>query len=152
MMTAFWHLTWKVSRQSGVLAGADRASVACEGLLAYMAGSHVREPGFTEVMMAWAMGISALFAVGSAGMAFAAEREEGTIDFLRSIPVTARQVLASKLAVSIAATLAFYSITYCITLYFTHGEVPPTRDMRDGWRCGSWRDSKRSHGERCFRC
>lgn len=124
---AFWHLTWKEYR-------ANRAFwlallvlvVAIESLTAYFFRTM---PDFKYLVFSWALAAPAFFAVGSAGMAFAAEREEGTIDFLRAIPASARQVLASKVAVTALATAVLYLALWPMALYFTGGELPLAGDL-----------------------
>ncbi len=52
----------------------------------------------------------ALFVAGIAGTAFAGEKEEGTFEFLRANPISAWQILVSKLCVAVLATLAMYVV------------------------------------------
>ena len=56
------------------------------------------------------------------------EREEGTFEFLRAAPITARQVLASKLAVTCLATLAMFIVLWPATLLFTYPKSPHALD------------------------
>ncbi len=68
-----------------------------------------------------------MFALGCAGTAFAVEQEEGTFEFLRTIPVSARQVLIGKLLVAALATIAMY-----LLLNFTASRMfgsEPTRPL-----------------------
>ena len=73
-----------------------------------------------------ALGAPAFFALGAAGTAFALEKEEGTFDFLRAAPVSARQVLTSKLGLTIVATVAMLVVLVPIAWRISGGQLPET--------------------------
>jgi hypothetical protein len=76
-----------------------------------------------------ALAFPALFAVGSAGVAFAGEKEEGTFDFLCAAPIRSGQLLASKLVVVCLATFAMYVALCGSAFAVTWGQVPPTETL-----------------------
>ncbi|MBI3838668.1 MAG: ABC transporter permease [Planctomycetia bacterium] len=84
----------------------------------------------TSVVLLYSFGLAApaFFAIGATGAAFAMEQEEGTFDFLRASPITARQVLASKLGVASLATLAMFVVLWPLTLLFTYPKSPDALD------------------------
>ncbi len=77
-----------------------------------------------------ALGAPAFFALGAAGTGFALEKEEGTFDFLRAAPVSARQVLTSKLGLTILATVAMLAVLVPIAWRITGGQLPEERTWR----------------------
>ncbi len=105
-----------------------------------------------EVDVPFWLGFPALFAVGRAGVAFAGEQEEGTFDFLRTAPIRAGQLFASKLAVIGLATLAMYVVLSGSALLVVRGEFPSQGIFLDLIALGSSREWKQSLGEHCFRC
>jgi len=90
----------------------------------------------TKLVFILALGFPALFAVGSAGVAFAGEQEEGTFDFLRAAPIRAGQLLVSKLVVVSLATVAMYVVLFGLALLIASGQMPSTGtlyEMMDLW-------------------
>ncbi len=88
MTTAiFWRFLWKEYR----VMRAFWISMACLAVLAQLA--LVTFPGLTHDSAAWTFSFAlifpALYAVACGATMFAAEKEEGTYEFLRSLPVTA---------------------------------------------------------------
>lgn len=77
-----------------------------------------------------ALAAPVFFALGCAGATFAVEREEGTFDFLRAAPISAGQVLATKLGLTLAATVAMYALLWPLALWFTGGLLPEAATLR----------------------
>jgi hypothetical protein len=104
MTTAiFWRFLWKEYR----VMRAFWISMACLAVLAQL--SLVAFPALTHQAAAWTFSFAlifpALYAVACGATMFAAEKEEGTYEFLRGLPVTAWQVLSGKLAFALASTV-----------------------------------------------
>jgi hypothetical protein len=119
--TAFWHLTWKEYRANRPFWLAVVVFIAIgEAASAFLLHAPVAAVAIVTLGLAG----PAFFAVGSAAVAFAVEREEGTIDFLRFAPVSPRLLLASKLTVAALATVAMYALLWPTVLLFTHGRLP----------------------------
>ena len=131
---AFVRLTWKEYRSIRAIWLAVAAlAVLGEGLAAVLIHSPL-----TEVSLIFNVALAApvFFAVGCAGIAFAAEREEATVEFLRAAPVSARQVFASKLGMAALATAAMYLLLWPMALFFTGGELPDSGPL--GGMLGLW--------------
>lgn len=77
-----------------------------------------------------ALGAPAFFALGAAGTAFALEQEEGTFDFLRAAPVSARQVLTSKLGLTFLATVAMLLVLVPVAWRLSGGQLPEPQVLR----------------------
>ncbi len=87
-----------------------------------LTATELRRSSFAVTMfLDFALAAPVLFAVGSAGMSFAMEREEGTLEFLRGMAVSPMQLWASKLFVTILATAALYVVLWPISFYFSRG-------------------------------
>ncbi len=104
MTTAiFWRFLWKEYR----VMRAFWISMAVLAVLAQL--SLVAFPGLTQHAAAWTFSFAlifpALYAVACGATMFAAEKEEGTYEFLRSLPVTAWRLLTGKLAFAVASTV-----------------------------------------------
>jgi hypothetical protein len=104
--TTFFRLMWKEYRTVRLF---WLSVVVLVGLIQWLIVSVSRNQATTlEMVYNFALGAPAFFAIGCAGAAFAAEREEGTFDFLRASPVSSVQVLASKLTLVTLATAAMF--------------------------------------------
>jgi hypothetical protein len=102
MTTAiFWRFFWKEYR----MMRAFWISMAGLAMLAQLSlvADHTRYSGAWT--FSFALIFPALYAVACGATMFAAEKEEGTYDFLRSLPLTAWRLLSGKLAFAIASTL-----------------------------------------------
>jgi hypothetical protein len=83
-----------------------------------------------------ALAFPALFAVGCAGTAFAAERDEGTYEFLRTVPVRSRQIVISNLTITVLATLVMCVVLLVFALLLTRGSPPQSPMLSD--MAGLW--------------
>jgi hypothetical protein len=77
-----------------------------------------------KLVYSLALGAPAFFALGAAGTSFALEQEEGTFDFLRAAPISAWQVLTSKLGLTILATVAMLAVLVPIAWRISGGRLP----------------------------
>ncbi len=107
-LTGFLRLTWKEYR---AVRGFWLAMIV---LVAFFQCVSVILPTHSDIQMAYslALGAPAFFALGCCGAAFAVEKEEGTFDFLRTAPIHAGQVLASKLGLAVVATVAMFAVLW----------------------------------------
>jgi hypothetical protein len=71
-----------------------------------------------------ALATPAFFAVGSAGTAFALEKEEGTFDWLQASPTTGGQVLMSKLGLTALATVVMFALLWPLAMWLNGGRLP----------------------------
>jgi ABC-type transport system involved in multi-copper enzyme maturation permease subunit len=104
MTTAiFWRFFWKEYR----VMRAFWISMACLAMLAQL--SLVAFPGLTHSTATWTFSFAlifpALYAVACGATMFAAEKEDGTYDFLRDLPATVWRILAGKVAFAVASSV-----------------------------------------------
>ncbi len=71
-----------------------------------------------------------LFALGSAGTAFAIEKEDGTFEFLRASPVKPQHIVASKMLVTSLATIAMFLLLYRAAFLFAGAQSPHDQPLR----------------------
>jgi len=106
----FWRLMWKEYRVQRAF-WISLAVLAV--LLMLLACASVSYP---ETRVRWQFGIAlvlpALFALGCGAMLFAAEREGGTYDFQRSLPIRPVQLLLGKGVFALTSTLLMFVITW----------------------------------------
>jgi hypothetical protein len=120
--TPYLHLFWKEYRAARTFWLALVALVILAQLLTLALSQEQKTT--LAIIYGFALAAPVLFALGSAGAAFAIEKEEGTYDFLQAIPVTARQLVTGKLLLTVLATLAMYLLLWPIALAFTRGTLP----------------------------
>jgi hypothetical protein len=72
-----------------------------------------------------ALSLPLFFALGSSAVAFASEREEGTIDLLRILAARTSRVFLGKVAVSLAGTVAMWALLLAIAWIATWGQTYP---------------------------
>src|SRR5215471_12872692 len=101
MNTAFWRLTWKEYRAIRLF---WLSIVALAVFLSWLFVLTQERATAVNLVFNFALGAPAFFAVGCAGAAFAGEKEEGTFEFLRASPVSSREILSSKLSLTVVAT------------------------------------------------
>ncbi len=75
-------------------------------------------------VLAAALALPAFYALGCGAVAFAGERESGTYDFQRALPVTAAEVLAGKSAFALLSTPPLVGLTFLIGLALCGGRTP----------------------------
>jgi hypothetical protein len=114
MTTAiFWRFLWKEYR----VMRAFWISMACLAVVAQLA--FAKFPGLTHDPAAWTFSLAlifpALYAVACGATMFAVEKEEGTYEFLRSLPVTAWRILTGKLAFAIVSTLLLLAALWFVS-------------------------------------
>ena len=121
-MAGFWRLAWKEYRAIRLfwlmLAG---LSVLLQWMTVALWPS---EPSVVTLVYNYALGVPVLFAVACAATTFAVEREEGTSEFLRAAPISAWQVLASKLAIAAIGTAAMMIVLLPLARQFAQRPVP----------------------------
>ncbi len=127
--TPYLHLCWKEYRSVRAFWISTVILTAVLQVLLLFASWNPIE--LTKMTYVLALGFPALFAVGSAGVAFAGEQEEGTFDFLRAAPIRAGQLFASKLTVIGLATLAMYVVLCGSALLVARGELPSSGILLD---------------------
>src|SRR6476620_8656812 len=123
--TAFWRLTWKEYRAIRTF---WLSIVVLVVALSWLFVLTQERATAINLVFNFALGAPAFFAIGCAGAAFAAEKEEGTFEFLRASPVSSGQILASKLLLTAIATLAMYAVLWPLALWATAAHLPePTQ-------------------------
>ncbi len=117
----FWRFLWKEYR----VMRAFWISMAVLAVLAQLA--LVAFPGLTHYAAAWTFSFAlifpALYAVACGATMFAAEKEEGTYEFLRSLPVTAWRILTGKLAFAVLSTVLLIAALRLSGEFLTKGRV-----------------------------
>jgi hypothetical protein len=87
----------------------------------------------TDNTFALALIFPALYAVACGATMFAAEREDGTYEFLRGLPVTARQILIGKLTFAVASATLLFALLWLIARNLSHGILPESRTHLKLW-------------------
>ena len=131
----FWRMAWKEYRTIRLF---WLSIIGLVVLLQWLMVTFSQDKQTTlSMVFNFALGAPAFFAVGCAGSMFAAEKEEGTFEFLRIAPVSAGQVLASKLAVATLATVAMFVVLWPLALLFSGNRLPESPAQLHGM-LGLW--------------
>jgi len=120
--TVYYHLAWKELR---ALRGFWLALAALVFLLQVLTLATTHDPrGAISMVYNIALAAPAFFAVGCAGAAFAVEREEGTRDFLRMLPLHGPQVFTTKILLAVIGSLAMLLVTWTFAWLLCQQALP----------------------------
>lgn len=119
----FWRLFWKEYRLQRALWIAMTALTAVVILSLFAFASHQMgsPPGYWFIA---AYGLPPFFLLGCGASLFAGERESGTYQFQRALPVSAWRVFAAKIAFALVGVVAMFVATWMLALCLS-GEIPP---------------------------
>ena len=137
MITAgAWRIVWKEYRTQRPL---WLAMVVLTLLIQFgyqlavtVAGGDVSE----QVLFVIAMGAAAVYALGCGATLFATERETGTYEFQRGLPLAWRPLFAGKAGFGAASVLALAILLWSVTIAMTGGRLPAWRDGGQLWGGG----------------
>ena len=132
MTTAiFWRFLWKEYR----VMRAFWISMAVVAVLAQLA--LVAFPGLTHYTATWTFSFAlifpALYAVACGATMFAAEKEDGTYEFLRDLPATVWRILAGKVAFAVAS-----SVLLVVALWITAAVLSQRATFNSSERLQIW--------------
>ena len=91
------------------------------------------ESALTAGLFGVALSGAALYALGSGATMFATEREEGTYDLLRGLPVTSLQIASGKLAFSVISIVAIGVVLWVSAWMFAGRRVPDVQWQSQLW-------------------
>ncbi|MEX0727690.1 MAG: ABC transporter permease [Planctomycetaceae bacterium] len=120
--TIFWRLMWKEYRsQRGLWIGVAALAVFVQAVM--LAVSRDRVFIVNDVYFI-ALILPVLYALASTAVLFAAEKEEGTFELLRSLPVTPQRLFAAKLCFCLCTSLAMLLVLHAIAWVIVRGNSP----------------------------
>ncbi len=129
-----WRLVWKEYRaQRSFWLAIAGSAVGFMFLLMWLLETHS-----TRLQAPWmvALVLPALFALGSSGVSFASETEEGTTDLLRIMAARTSRVYWSKIAFSLAGTAVMWLFLLTVARLATWDHALPRFDDRS--LAGHW--------------
>jgi tetratricopeptide (TPR) repeat protein len=128
-LTPILHLCWKEYRSIRLF----WLAIIILALLMELTLATLLTSENTKQLLVWniALGAPAFFAIGCAGASFAAEREEGTFDFLRAAPISSLQVFISKLAVTALAAAVMYAVLWPLSALCINLRTPDAAYLMD---------------------
>ena len=131
----FWRVVWKEYRLQRSLWIAMAALTAILQLLviAYEPPHQAR----AETLYLLALAFPALYALGCGATLFAGEREAGTYEFQRSLPVCAWAVFVGKIVLALGSTLAMLGLMVGFATFLSKPTPPGTVDVAT-WRVMAW--------------
>ena len=122
----FWRIFWKEWRTQRAFWISIAVLTLVLDLLILALSWHLHDVrGRAQGMFIVASLLAAFYALGSGATLFATERETGTYDFLRALPVTPLAVFAGKIAFALASTAAMFVVACILTAVFARGLPDP---------------------------
>ena len=89
-----------------------------------------------QALFAIAMGAAAVYALGCGATLFATERETGTFEFQRGLPLAWRPLFVGKAGFGAASVLALAILLWSVTIVMAGGRLPAWRDSGQLWGGG----------------
>jgi len=128
-----WRLVWKEYRLlRSFWLGLAVVTVALQLLVAYWPTQSDFHDRVTPIFVI-AFVFTALYELACGATMFATEKEEGTFELLRALPLDSRRLLAGKLVHAILSTLAFLLVLWVISWTISRFELPPSGQQRAFW-------------------
>lgn len=87
----------------------------------------------TTALFAVGIGFPAFYALGCGATMFAAERESGTYEFLRSLPASGLTTLLSKAALALVSTPLLFAATWSAAMLISGFRLPDAALHREIW-------------------
>jgi hypothetical protein len=87
-------------------------------------------------LFAMTMGAAAVYALGCGATLFATERETGTFEFQRGLPLAWRPLFVGKAGFGAASVLALAILLWSVTIVMAGGRLPAWRDSGQLWGGG----------------
>jgi hypothetical protein len=127
-MNAVLHIAWKEYRTlRGLWIAVALLAAMVQGLVAVFSEVHgSRESAVLFALTAW---MPALYALGCAATMFAAEKDDGTYDWLSAIPLDGLRILAGKLLYTLPSTLLLFAVVTLTSRAFDDGEPYPRTEL-----------------------
>ena len=127
----FWRLFWKEYRSQRALWIAMALLTAFLLWLIFEFSLDPRER--TLALFRIAVAFPALYALGCAAMLFAGEQEAETFEFLRSLPLSAWQVLVSKIVPALLGVVSLLGLTWLLAAWLNAWKLPDARENLPMW-------------------
>ena len=124
--SSFWRLVWKEYRLQRAL------WVAMFVLTATLMALFVAfvSPRERPIMLFWtAAGLPAFCLLGCGAVSFAGEREAGTYEFQRSLPVGAGRLFAAKLVFALLAAMVMFGLLWPAAFLLSGRALHPPQDF-----------------------
>jgi ABC-type transport system involved in multi-copper enzyme maturation permease subunit len=129
--TIFWRLVWKEYRvQRALWFSIVVLTLLLQCLVLLLSD---RGDGFLGPLFALPVLMAALYALGCGATLFATERETGTYEFQRSVPVASSTVFWGKVALALASTAAIAGLLWMVTYAIAGSRWPAAEPQREIW-------------------
>jgi ABC-2 family transporter protein len=129
----FWRIVWKEYR---ALRAFWLAMAVLAVLIQLLIAKYPPGNNYAPQIFAMALMFPALYATACGATMFAAEKDDGTYEFLRGLPVTANRLLFTKLAYAVASTLLLVALLWFVAAVLSTGYTLEGGSQRQLW--GIW--------------
>jgi len=130
----FWRLVWKEYRmQRAVWLAMVALTLLVQVLVVVFSRAERDSVDWVEPPFAFALVFSALYALGCGATLFATERETGTYEFQRSVPVSWLRLFAAKVAWAGLSTLAIIGVLWGLAACVARWQFPQAAYTGDVW-------------------
>jgi hypothetical protein len=137
-MTPILHVAWKEYRllRSLWLTFFALAMLLQFAALMSVTRSYATSQEFVTFLFAMTVWLPAFYALGCGATMFAAEKDDGTYEWLRVLPIDGLRVFAGKLLFAVPSTALLFVAVVLITRSFGRGVMPLDETARQLW--GAW--------------
>lgn len=119
---AFWRVVWKEYRaMRGFWFGMAALALVIQALIAWLARG---SPEFAQQLFIGPLAFTTFYALGYYAVIFSSEREDGTIELLRSLAVTNGRLFIGKVGVGFVSMLAMALLVLVSALAWNGGRMP----------------------------
>ena len=153
-LCSFWRLIWKEYRlQRGLWIAIVTLVLMLQAGSAWWTW---QDPAGAADRVNWPFGLalvlSACYALGCGAILFADERQTGTFEFQRALPVSSPRVFAAKAVYAVASTVAMIVVLLLTAAIFSGGAGPTRKRKRGSGRRWAWGPSRHWPGASSSRC
>lgn len=134
--TIFWRLVWKeyrLQRSLWIAIGVLGALIQLWVLAIHRFGEGVDPTVFVTILYGAALVLTWIYAMGCGAVLFAAERENGTYDLQRALPVLSRQVFGAKVVFALVSTAALLGVLLLLAALLAGWTRPPAETLQMQW-------------------
>ena len=133
---ATWRIAWKEYRTQRPLWLAIAVLAVLVQLGVQIAATVSGQAISEQVLFAIAMVATAVYALGCGATLYATERETGTFEFQRGLPLAWRPLLAGKAGFGAVSVVALALLLWSVTIALAGGRLPSWRDGGELWGGG----------------
>lgn len=130
----FWRLVWKEYRvQRAFWLAMIVIVVLLELLIVGLSEGDRGGQGLVTTIFGLALAFSALYAAGCGATLFATERETGTFEFQRAVPVSSLRLFSAKATFALLSTSSILAVLLALAAWISRWDLPDAKSWQELW-------------------